>query len=238
MPVKVRNLNTAGALPVTRVQDSFNRTTLNPASGPPLWAPLAPPIVTPFSTPVTFGDNFCGVGTDASNALILSSFGQNSPVLPIPLFMPCIGFTFNKINGLTQYCQFTFVGFGTATGGDGGGAVMLSYQGQATQSCYLALVTTGNMFIDKAVVTGGVITLTDLTAGVGGAPANGDVYRLSCAVGSPNTLTLKKNGSTIATVTDGSLTQGVPGFCTEVPGMVAGVAWQLQMRNFDGGVGL
>lgn len=235
MGVRIKFVQTKPGIPaVTRVQDNFGRSTLNPAAGPILWSPMDQ-IITPWNSPTAISDVTC----DGLGNLIISGFGTNNPNSVPPVFMPCLGFTFSLVNGKTQYCQVKFNGVANAgVGGDVGPAVFISTNGQAGGTCYMCTINNGSQLtVSRVTVSGGALSEVHLSGVAFASVSVGDVLRLACQAGSPNTVTLKKNGSQIFSGTDAGLSTGVPGFCNEVCGVVAGNSPQFKFQNFDGGIG-
>lgn len=220
---------------VTRVTDTFARGTLNAAGGPVLWQPTSLQII-PVTSPVNIGSPFC----DGAGNIVLSGYGQNNPLTFYPTWMPCLGFTFSVVNGATQHAQAKFQGTANPTvGGNAGIAVFMTQNGQSSGSCYILMFNNNSqMTVQRCTVSGGVLGIVNLSAANFATAAVGDVLRLSCQAGSPNTLTVLQNGTQIFTTTDATFNSGVPGFCIETIALTAGLNLQIKFSNFDGGVGV
>jgi len=227
--------------PVTQISDSCNRGTLNPASGAPLWQGMQPLLILPFANPAEIAQATCGAAVDLGNAMSLTSFGSgNGPGVAYPAVMPCLGFTFAAVNGLTQFCQGTFVGKPNGQLMDGGPAIMINHANGANGP-----TTWYQMNYDSGTGTAGVVTcsvsgavLSENTLFHAGATVLGDVWRLSFNVATA-TLTCSKNGTVVNTQVDGSpLSGGVPGWAILFHGANGGNFGNCQWRNWVGGIGL
>lgn len=108
--------------------------------------------------------------------------------------------------GADQYSEAALSVTGTPGGDQGAGVTVRSVGPAATRTEYRLIVdhaASNNVTLSK-FISGAKTALTTFTS----AFTNGDVWRLEV---SGSNITIKRNGSTVSTVTDSSVTTGQPG---------------------------
>lgn len=185
-------------------------------------------------------------GHDGTNALCWIGEGTTNPqvtvrgvALPAPLYN-------SAVIGATQYVQITHVySTGDHAGGksEGAGGYMLQCDpSDAFLTAYLFLVQAQtpsgtNAWVLYRVNTSG---FTSLTTGTG--IAAGDVLRGSADTSNASqvVITMKQNGSTLATYTDNAanrLKRGIPGLWGQITISNLGGTVASQWRTFSAGIG-
>ena len=219
---------------VTRVQDTFNRGTLNPP-GTLIWQ-HNPLVILPDVDPICVGKASCP-NTSVLN-LSAQQSGAGSTGTYWTTILPCVGLTYSALNGQQQYCQATFKGFQGTAFTACGNMVMATWNGEDSGQWYGIVHRNGGLTaVEKASVASSLLGNTILFTDV--APVIGDVWRLSFTPAT-NTLIATKNGVVVFNAVDSTspLSGGIPGFNMRSVNQLAGVPGGVLVSNADCGLGL